>query len=104
MNHGREIVIALHNHHDAYRSLPGNIVSEDGKPLLSWRVAILPFVDEYDLHERFHLDAPWNSEHNIKLVEQMPRLYRQPHRDLPAGKTVHQRPSGTQLITHRGEK
>lgn len=104
MNHGREIVLALHNHHDAYQFLPSNILSKDGKPLLSWRVAILPFVDEYDLHERFHLDEPWNSEHNIKLVDQMPRVYRQPHRDLPVGKTVYQRPSGTQLIMHRGRK
>ncbi len=104
LNHGQSIVIAFHNHHDVYQFLPGNILGKDGEPLLSWRVAILPFVEEYELYERFHLDEPWNSEHNIKLVDEMPSVYRQPFRDLPAGKTVYQRPSGTQLIMHPGSQ
>ncbi|MDE0866981.1 MAG: DUF1559 domain-containing protein, partial [Rubripirellula sp.] len=59
----KQIGLAMHNHHAAYRSLPGNIVSEDGKPLLSWRVAILPFIEQLPLYQQFHLDESWDSEH-----------------------------------------
>jgi prepilin-type processing-associated H-X9-DG protein len=44
-------------------------------PLFSWRVAILPFVEEMNLYRQFHLDEPWDSEHNKKLLAKMPKLY-----------------------------
>jgi hypothetical protein len=44
-------------------------------PLLSWRVAILPFIDERKLYEAFKLDEPWDSEHNQKLIAKMPKVY-----------------------------
>ena len=43
-----------------------------GKPLLSWRVHLLPFLEENELYEQFKLDEPWDSPHNIKLLDQMP--------------------------------
>ncbi len=49
--------------------------SEAGKPLLSWRVAILPYLDQQVLYEEFHLDEPWDSPHNIKLLASMPEVY-----------------------------
>jgi len=49
-----------------------------GRPLLSWRVHILPFIDEQKLYDEFHLDEPWDSEHNRKLIEKMPDAYRSP--------------------------
>ena len=49
---------------------------KDGKPLLSWRVLILPYVEQEDLYKQFHLDEPWDSEHNKKLIEKMPAVYR----------------------------
>jgi hypothetical protein len=45
------------------------------KPLLSWRVALLPFIEENNLYQQFKLDEPWNSEHNKKLIEQMPKVF-----------------------------
>ena len=63
----RNMAIAVHNYHDAYGHFPTNIVDADGKPLLSWRVAILPFIEEMNLYDQFRLDEPWDSEHNIKL-------------------------------------
>ena len=40
--------------------------SEDGTPLWSWRVAL----DRYRFSEEgFHIDEPWNSEHNLKGTE-----------------------------------
>ena len=71
------IMIGMHNYHDAYQAFPPakRRLDENGKPLLSWRVHILPFVGEQSLYEEFRLDEPWNSEHNRKLIEKMPDFY-----------------------------
>src|SRR5262249_61611243 len=52
---------------------------KDGKPLLSWRVAILPYIDQQELYNEFHLDEPWDSAHNKTLIERMPRIYQPLH-------------------------
>ena len=79
-NQLKQIGIALLNHHDAYKRFPARaIVGQDGKPLLSWRVRILPFLDEAALYKEFHLDEPWDSEHNRKLIERMPAVYANPN-------------------------
>src|SRR5262249_3309110 len=66
----------MHNYHDTYgRFPPAAVCGSDGKPLLSWRVLILPFIEQDALYKQFHLDEPWDSPHNIQLVEQMPIIY-----------------------------
>jgi hypothetical protein len=55
---------------------PAVVTSPDGKPLYSWRVAVLPFLEEQALYKEFHLDEPWNSPHNKALLEKIPRYYR----------------------------
>ncbi|MEZ6106548.1 MAG: DUF1559 domain-containing protein [Pirellulaceae bacterium] len=50
-------------------------LSSEGQELLSWRVHILPYLGEQALYDRFHLDEPWDSEHNRQLVEEMPYCY-----------------------------
>jgi hypothetical protein len=57
--------------------LPTNI-SAESEPLLSWRVAILPFVDQGELYKKFKLDEPWDSEHNRALLNQLPPVFRDP--------------------------
>jgi len=52
------------------------IADAAGKPLLSWRVAVLPYLGEQELFEQFKLDEPWDSEHNIKLLPAMPEFFR----------------------------
>src|SRR5262249_15340692 len=52
-----------------------DLVSRDTKPLLSWRVAILPFVEEDALFRQFKLDEPWDGPNNIKLLNRMPKIY-----------------------------
>ncbi len=75
-NNLKQMALAMHNYHDTYRHLPGPaIYSKDGKPLLSWRVAILPFVEQLELYKQFKLHEPWDSPHNKKLLEKMPKLY-----------------------------
>jgi hypothetical protein len=59
----------------------------DGKPLLSWRVAILPYMEEEELFAQFHQDEPWDSPHNLALLPKMPQIYTPIGRDLPEGLT-----------------
>lgn len=57
---------------------PTDIADKNGRPLLSWRVAILPHMDRQSLYEKFHLDEPWDSAHNIKLLADIPPEFRGP--------------------------
>ncbi len=83
MNNIRMQMLAMHNFHDAEGRLPGQAITDPaGKPLLSWRVAILPYLDEGQLYREFHLDEPWDSEHNLKLLDRMPQAYRNAAVDL----------------------
>jgi hypothetical protein len=78
-NNLKQIGLAMHNYHDALGRLPAQaIYSNDGKPLLSWRVAILPYVAQDNLYRAFKLDEPWDSPHNKKLLAQMPEVYAPP--------------------------
>jgi uncharacterized protein (TIGR03067 family) len=68
--------LAMHTYHDAYRKFPAAaIYSKDGKPLLSWRVAILPYLDQDLLYKQFKLDEAWDSPHNKKLLAKMPKVF-----------------------------
>jgi hypothetical protein len=74
----KQLVLAVHNYASASPTsvdMPQNIVDKNGKPLLSWRVQLLPFVEQGHLYRQFHLDEPWDSEHNKKLISQMPKLF-----------------------------
>ena len=64
------------------------ILSKDGKPLLSWRVAILPMIEQKELYGKFHLDEPWDSANNKPLVAQMPAIFHtNPAAPISDGKT-----------------
>jgi RNA polymerase sigma factor (sigma-70 family) len=70
------IVAAMHAYHDDKGSLPPAFLADaKDKPLLSWRVALLPYLDEENLYNAFMLDEPWDSEQNKKLLEKMPNVY-----------------------------
>lgn len=95
MNSLKQIGLAMHNYYEAYRSLPPQaLASKDGRKLLSWRVLILPFLGQNELYQKFKLDESWDSEHNLKLVEQIPFVYsgQLPRDGKPSGKTRLQTP------------
>jgi hypothetical protein len=74
-NLGR-IGLALHMYHHDYEQFPPPVIyGKDEKPLLSWRVLILPYLGEADLYRQFRLHEPWDSEHNRKLLAKMPKVY-----------------------------
>ncbi len=72
----REIGLAMHNYHAMNNCFPPAFVqSEDGKPLLSWRVLILPLLGHEQLYKEFHLNESWDSPHNKPLLAKMPKTY-----------------------------
>ncbi|MGY8769227.1 MAG: DUF1559 family PulG-like putative transporter [Pirellulales bacterium] len=92
-NNLRQLILTLHNYHDTYGRMPSQTMKDkDGKPLLSWRVHILPFIEQNQLYDQFHLDEPWNSEHNIKLIGLMPKTLRRPGSTAAPGMTNYQVP------------
>ncbi|HTQ40377.1 MAG TPA: DUF1559 domain-containing protein [Pirellulales bacterium] len=79
MNNMKQIALAMLNFEDAHKSFPPAFKSsKEGKPLLSWRVLILPQLEEAELFKQFKLDEPWDSENNKKLIERMPQVYKAP--------------------------
>ncbi|WP_339908259.1 DUF1559 domain-containing protein [Symmachiella dynata] len=78
-NHLKLIGLALHNYHDAYGTFPPAFVADDnGKPMHSWRVLILPYLDQRALYEQYDFSEPWNGPNNVKLVTQRPNIYGYP--------------------------
>ncbi len=91
-NNLKQIGLAMHNYHDTFQAFPGAAnTDKKGKALLSWRVHILPFIDQNALYQQFHFDEPWDSEHNKKLAATVPAVYIDPSQaDLAKeGKTVY---------------
>ena len=87
-NNLKQIGLAMHNFHDTTGVLPAAaIVDKKGKALLSWRVAILPYIEQDNLYKQFKLDEPWDSEHNMKLAKVMPKVYALPYDEGKPGHT-----------------
>jgi len=75
-NNLKLIGLAFHNFHDSYGRMPDSAIRDNkGKALLSWRVALLPFLEEDNLFKEFRLDEPWDSKHNKTLLSRLPKVY-----------------------------
>ena len=74
----KSIALGIHAYMEANaNAFPTPAISSEGKPLLSWRVAILPYIGETEkeLYAEFKLDEPWDSRHNKALLSRMPKIY-----------------------------
>jgi hypothetical protein len=66
----------MHTYHDTHGRLPPAAVrGSDGTPLYSWRVLVLPFMEQQELYKEFHLDEPWDSPYNLQFLDRMPRPF-----------------------------
>ena len=81
----KRLGVALHNYHHDYKRFPPAVFRQkEGKKLehpYSWRVALLPYLDEPELYRQYRFDEPWDSESNRKVLKQMPSVYRHPGAD-----------------------
>ena len=65
----RQTALAFHNYESAYGKFPATTINdENGEPLFSGRVAILPFIEQNAIHSQLHLDEPWDSQHNSEFT------------------------------------
>jgi hypothetical protein len=96
MNNLRQIALAFHHYRDVFGTFPSDICDQQGRPLLSWRVRLLPFLEQENLYKQFHLNEPWNSPHNRRLSVRAPIVFLCPwfsdegitHYLLPRGPTT----------------
>jgi hypothetical protein len=96
MNNLKQIGLAMHMYHDKQKRFPSPASFDAaGRPLLSWRVHVLPFLDQEDLYKQFRLDEPWDSEHNRQLIGKMPPVFRSPMLgEAESGRTTYLVPTG----------
>jgi hypothetical protein len=99
-NNLMQIGLAFHTYADANGGkLPPAVVYDvNGKPLYSWRVLLLPYLEQDGLFRQFHLDEPWDSPHNKQLMAQMPPVY------APPGRKTTPEPYGTFYQVFDGPK
>ena len=72
----KQMALAMAMYSDEKGSLPPAASQDrDGRPLLSWRVLILPYVNQEKLYKEFQLEEPWDSLWNLRLLPQMPFIY-----------------------------
>lgn len=78
-NNLKQIGLALHNYHDTFGSFPpAYIPDENGKPMHSWRVLILPFVEANYIYDQYDFSQPWDSPANAQACAMMPFVYDDP--------------------------
>jgi hypothetical protein len=89
------MALAVANYHDVYGSLPpAYIADSDGKPIHSWRVVLLQFIDE-TLYDQYDFAEPWDGPNNRKIAPQMPEIF-----SCPSDTT--KRPEMTSYVVVRG--
>ncbi len=78
----KQLALAMHNYHDVHGHFPPAVVmGPDGKTPHSWRVELLPLVEQKPLYDQYRFDEPWDSESNKKVLAQAPGVFRSPYDD-----------------------
>lgn len=85
----RMLALAVLNHHDAVGYFPRDITDKKGNPLLSWRVALLPYIEQNNLYNTFKLDEPWDSEHNARIGKARVKVFMNGHEAKDSAETFY---------------
>jgi Protein of unknown function (DUF1559) len=89
-NNLKQIGLALHNYHDVNGTFPPAAITDGkGKKLLSWRVAILPYIEQDNVYKLFKLDEPWDSKNNKKASDIAIKTYVDPRAPADKDKMNH---------------
>ena len=103
----KKLMLTLHEYQSDHNGAfpPAYTVDSNGRPLLSWRVFLLPYLETWGigdkrLHEVFHYDEPWDSPHNKKLLSYMPTLYWSPRSKVGGFKTNYLGVAGKRMMFH----
>jgi hypothetical protein len=70
--HLNQLFVAIHKYEFEHGQLPpAFILGPDGQPWHSWRVLLLPYLEEQSVYDRYRFDEPWNGPNNRKLADQI---------------------------------
>jgi hypothetical protein len=88
-NHLLQLGLGMHAMHDAYGRFPGDVGFDPKLPPWSWRVQILPFIEQDNLFKQLDLTKPWDDPANLKVLEaaEMPKVFELPGRPAAKGHT-----------------
>lgn len=87
-NNLKQLALAMHSYHDVYNCLPPPYLADaNGKPMHSWRVLILPYLEGNGLYQQYRFDEPWDGPHNSQLASQMPMAFQCPAETSASPKT-----------------
>jgi Protein of unknown function (DUF1559) len=68
--------LAVANYHQEFGCYPpAYIADRDGKPMHSWRVLILPFLEQAALYNAYNFAEPWDGPNNRKLADRIGSIY-----------------------------
>ncbi len=82
VNNMKQIGLAMHNYASTNNCFPPAVLfGPDGKTPYSWRVAILPYLEQASLYNQYRFDELWDGPNNKKLLDKMPALYACPSDD-----------------------
>jgi hypothetical protein len=89
INNLKQIGLAFHNYAQAngHFPAPASLGAEPKKFPYSWRVALLPYLEQEQLYRQYHFDEPWDGPNNRALLEKMPAVYSSPGSDGPSSRT-----------------
>jgi Protein of unknown function (DUF1559) len=104
MDRFKQIALGMHNFVDANGAMPPgkNGFDANGKQRLSWRVHILPYIEQHALYSQFKLDEPWDSPHNKSLLPKMPNIYSSSNASIPFGNGTHDGKTTVQAPVGKG--
>jgi prepilin-type processing-associated H-X9-DG protein len=78
-NQLKKISYAMHAYHDKYKCFPpAYIADKNGRPMHSWRVLLLPYLEQEALYKQYRFDEPWDSPNNQKVTDLILCIYQCP--------------------------
>jgi len=93
-NNLKQIILAMHNYESAYGTWPADV---PGK--LSWRVQLLPYLEQDALYKQFNLSEAWDSDTNKKLIDKLPKIFAPVRVKADKGETFYRGFGGTNAAT-----
>jgi hypothetical protein len=88
-NNLRQISMAMISYHEAWGSLPPAYIADaNGRPMHSWRVLILPYMEGQHLHDQYNFDEPWDGPNNSRLQAMMPSSFACPSEGAQSAKGI----------------
>lgn len=103
-NNLKQLGIAIHSYHDTFGKMPADVVDKDGKAILSWRVLLLPYLEETPLYKEFKFDEPWDSKANSALIARIPKNFAPIRVKADKGQTFYRGFNGPDTVFEAGTK